>query len=176
MRVILCLLSTLATSSYGLQKFSTVPTYKEVNPGGSVSLACVVSSMKGECRWEKDGVPVGLYPGKYEMAGQEEGDCSLRILAASMEYDNGVWQCQVTASDFTQKDTLISDGAQLVVRGNNIKSCFTILVSYLQLSSFMKQKHFYCKIKIFIFLSCKTVGAKQWPFPCQSIKQLSVFY
>ena len=133
MRVILCLLSTLATSSYGLQKFSTVPTYKEVNPGGSVSRAGVVCARKGECRWGEDGVPVGLYPGKYEMAGQEEGDCSLRILAASMEYDNGVWQCQVTASDFTQKDTLISDGAQLVVRGNYINCCSIMMVGYLQL-------------------------------------------
>jgi hypothetical protein len=28
-----------------------------------------------------------------------------------------VWQCQVTASDFKQRDTLVSDGAELVVRG-----------------------------------------------------------
>ena len=127
------LLISLLSSVEGVQKFVTAPTNTEVNPGGSVSLACVVSSMKGECRWEKDGVPVGLYPGKYEMAGQEEGDCSLRILAASMEYDNGVWQCQVTASDFTQKDTLISDGAQLVVRGNYINCCSIMMVGYLQL-------------------------------------------
>ena len=99
------------------QRFGTVPTYQEVNPGGTVLMRCLVEEMKGECRWEKDGVPVGLYPGKYEMVAGRPGDCTLRILAASMEYDNGVWQCQVTASDFTQRDTLISDGAQLVVRG-----------------------------------------------------------
>jgi hypothetical protein len=107
----------LSTAS-GLQKFSTVPTYQEVNPGGETVLLCVVADLKGECRWEKDGVPVGLYEGKYEWVGRpEEGECSLRVRAASMEYDNGVWQCQVTASDFKQRDTLVSDGAELVVRG-----------------------------------------------------------
>ena len=106
-----------AGSAKAAQRFLEPPTYREVNPGGSVLMSCMVEDMKGECRWEKDGVPVGLYPGKYEMVGAGAGDCSLRILAASMEYDNGVWQCQVTASDFKQKDTLISDGAMLVVRG-----------------------------------------------------------
>ena len=103
----------------GMQKFLSTPVYTEVNPGDKVKLPCTVSEMKGECRWEKDGVPVGLYSGKYEMNGSvESGDCGLSIMGASIEYDNGVWQCQVTASDFKQKDTLISEGAQLVVRGN----------------------------------------------------------
>ena len=48
---------------------------------------------------------------------REEGDCSLRVKEANIDYDNGVWQCQVTASDFTQRDTLISEGAELIVRG-----------------------------------------------------------
>ena len=108
----------LISSTSGLQKFSTVPTYQEVDPGGETVLPCVVSDLKGECRWEKDGVPVGLYPDKYEWVGQPTaGECSLRVKAASMEYDNGVWQCQVTASDYKQGDTLVSDGAELVVRG-----------------------------------------------------------
>jgi hypothetical protein len=115
-KLIITLLPSLVM---GLQKFIETPVYTEVNPGGAVRLPCTVSSMKGECRWEKDGVPVGLYSGKYEMNGSvESGDCGLSILGASIEYDNGVWQCQVTASDFKQKDTLISEGAQLVVRGN----------------------------------------------------------
>ena len=111
------LFSTAVEVGEAVQRFKEPPTYQEVNPGGTVLLRCLVEEMKGECRWEKDGVPVGLYPGKYEMVAGRPGDCTLRILAASMEYDNGVWQCQVTASDFTQRDTLISDGAQLVVRG-----------------------------------------------------------
>jgi hypothetical protein len=102
----------------GLQKFSTVPTYQEVDPEGEAVLRCVVADLKGECRWEKDGVPVGLYEHKYEWVGEpQKGECSLRVRNASMEYDNGVWQCQVTASDFKQRDTLVSDGAELVVRG-----------------------------------------------------------
>ena len=81
-------------------------------------MPCVISNKKGECRWEKDGNPVGMYPTKYEWAGSaEKGDCSLRILDANLEYDDGVWQCQVTPSSFQSKDSLISEGAELVVRG-----------------------------------------------------------
>jgi hypothetical protein len=101
-----------------VQKFLEPPTYREVNPGGDAVLPCVVADLKGECRWEKDGEPVGIYPEKYEWVGEpQKGECSLRVRNASMEYDNGVWQCQVTASDFKQRDTLVSDGAELVVRG-----------------------------------------------------------
>lgn len=78
--------------------------------------------------------PASIYPGKYEWAGQngrvvqggeapsslEDGDCSLRILNANLEYDDGVWQCQVTPSAFNTRDALISEGAELVVRGKSI--------------------------------------------------------
>ena len=108
-----------------VQKFLEPPTYREVNPGGDAVLPCVVTDLKGECRWEKDGEPMGLYPGKYEWVGNpKEGECSLRVKAASMEYDNGVWQCQVTASDYTLGDTLVSDGAELVVRGRRMLGFF----------------------------------------------------
>ena len=78
---------------------------------------------RGECRWEKDGQPVGIHPGKYEWAGNskespaESGDCSLKILDANLEFDDGVWQCQVTPSSFKVRDSLISEGAEVVVRG-----------------------------------------------------------
>ena len=107
-------------SSLAQQKFEEPPTYKEVNSGDEVILPCVVMNKAGECRWEKDGTPVGMYVNKYEWAvvnNVGDGDCSIKIVNAHIDYDNGVWQCQVTASDFTQKDTLISDGAELVVRG-----------------------------------------------------------
>ena len=59
-----------------------------------------------------------MYKGKIEWAGnREEGDCSLRVLAAELQYDNGDWVCQVTASSFHERDTLISNPAKLVVRG-----------------------------------------------------------
>ena len=103
-----------------VQQFVEAPTYREVNPGGEVVLPCLVENKRGECRWEKDGTPVGMYENKYEWHGDREaGDCSLRVKEANIDYDNGEWQCQVTASDFTQRDTLISEGAELVVRGKN---------------------------------------------------------
>ena len=111
------LLTSLLTTTTALQSFITVPTYSEVNPGEAVVLGCRVENKGGECRWEKDGSPVGLFPSKYEWAGDvSAGDCSLLVLEASSEYDDGVWQCQVTASNFKKGDSLISDGAEMVVR------------------------------------------------------------
>ena len=111
----------LASRAAGLQSFLRVPTYSETNPGQAVVLGCEVENKGGECRWEKDGSPVGLFPGKYEWAGDTKtGDCSLRILNAKYEYDNGGWVCQVTASSFRERDTLISHPANLVVRGESV--------------------------------------------------------
>ncbi len=108
----------LPSASLAVQSWSEQPRYQEVNPGGEVRMACVVSDIRGECRWEKDGIPLTAYPGKYEWSGEpKEGDCSLRVIDARLEYDDGVWQCQVTPSSFQVKDALISEGAQLVVRG-----------------------------------------------------------
>ena len=88
-----------------------------------IQLILISISKKGECRWERDGDPVGIYPTKYEWSGNpEDGDCSLKILDSSLEFDDGVWQCQVTPTNFLQKDSLISEGAQLVVRGKPIDS------------------------------------------------------
>ena len=80
------------------QTWSEQPGNQEVNPGGDVVLGCVINNMRGQCRWEKDGTPVGIFPGKYEWAaasGPADGDCSLRVINASLEYDDGIWQCQV---------------------------------------------------------------------------------
>ena len=100
------------------QTWSSQPANQEVNPGGDVLLGCVINDMRGQCRWEKDGTPVGIFPGKYEWAGDfEGGDCSLRILDAKLAYDDGVWQCSVTPSSFLVRDALISEGAQVVIRG-----------------------------------------------------------
>jgi len=108
------LLSHRATA---IQQWTEQPRYQEINPHGSLVMPCLIQNKKGECRWEKDGDPVGMYPTKYEWAGSpEEGDCSLRILDASLEFDDGVWQCQVTPTSFLFKDSLISEGAELVVR------------------------------------------------------------
>ena len=103
------------------QTWSEQPANQEVNPGGDVLLGCVINNMRGQCRWEKDGTPVGIFPGKYEWAGNfESGDCSLRILDAKLAYDDGVWQCSVTPSSFLVRDALISEGAQVVIRGERV--------------------------------------------------------
>lgn len=116
-RALLFLLFVVA-STVAEQEWGEQPAYQEVNPGGEVVMRCVIRNKGGDCRWEKDGSPMGLFPGKYEWAGDVgAGDCSLRIFEADIQYDDGVWQCQVTPSSFRYKDTLISEGAQLVVRG-----------------------------------------------------------
>lgn len=69
--------------------------------------------------------PVGIYPKKYEWAStmsygltsHNSGDCSLWVRAATIDFDDGAWECQVTASDFTTQDALTSAPVQLVVRG-----------------------------------------------------------
>lgn len=121
LRGLLALLTALVPASLAVQTWVEQPRYQEVNPKGNLRLPCVVNDLRGECRWEKDGSPVGIFPGKYEWAGEPSvGDCSLRVLDAQLQYDDGVWQCQVTPSSFAVKDALISEGAQLVVRGEKL--------------------------------------------------------
>ena len=75
----LILISCIAQWSFttSLQTFIKAPTYSEVNPTKSFILSCVVASKGGECMWEKDGTPIGMYQDKYEWAGDVEGgDCS----------------------------------------------------------------------------------------------------
>ncbi|XP_054284580.1 irregular chiasm C-roughest protein-like isoform X1 [Macrosteles quadrilineatus] len=100
-----------------LQKFDKQPHYSEVNPGEDIRLDCKIFNKRGTCSWQKDNKPVGIYLKKYEWAGnQESGDCSLWIRAATLEFDDGEWECQVTASDFTTQDALTSSPVRLVVR------------------------------------------------------------
>ncbi len=110
-------LSAAPRSCMALQTWVQQPRYQEVNPGEEVTLACVVSDISGKCRWEKDGKPVDPDPIKYQWVGSPEaGDCSFRVLNAELEYDDGVWQCQVPPTSYKLGDSLISEGAQLVVR------------------------------------------------------------
>lgn len=46
---------------------------------------------------------MGIYRGKYEWANENSpvgGDCSLWVRAATLQLDDGQWQCQVTASNY----------------------------------------------------------------------------
>lgn len=99
------------------QEWRKQPEYDEVNPGDSVILTCLIDNRSGDCRWEKEGVPTGIFSGKYEWAGDvSSGDCSLLIKDAEVEFDDGAWQCSVTASSFKARDALVSAASQLVVR------------------------------------------------------------
>jgi len=73
--------------------------------------------------------PVGIYKEKYEWAGSHDaGDCSLLIKHVTIEFDDGEWECQVTASEFTAQDALTSTPIKLVVRGKLYQ--FFIISSY----------------------------------------------
>ncbi|XP_065344073.1 kin of IRRE-like protein 2 isoform X4 [Cloeon dipterum] len=111
-----------------VQRFDRQPQYTEVNPGEDAKLTCTLHHRKGHCSWQKDGKPVGMYPRKYEwVAGGAAmgpggpmpppgGDCSIWVRSATIEFDDGEWECQVTASDFASQDALTSNPVKLVVR------------------------------------------------------------
>ena len=100
-----------------VQQFLIAPKDRIVSAGASLTLKCVIDNIGGQCSWERDGIPVGLYPDKYHMeaAAFEAGDCSLTILEASPEWDEGEWRCQVSAGDIARADSLISAPARLTV-------------------------------------------------------------
>ncbi|XP_050685003.1 irregular chiasm C-roughest protein isoform X2 [Leptidea sinapis] len=102
-----------------VQRFIELPTYTEVNPGEDALLKCRISDKRGVCSWQKDNKPVGIYRGKYEWANEHSaigGDCSLWVRAATLQLDDGQWQCQVTASNYDVQDALSSPPGALAVR------------------------------------------------------------
>lgn len=106
---------------YCEQRFLEVPlAYQEVGSGEDIQLACKVHDKKGTCIWQKDRKPVGLHQDKYEWArgsnSLHDSDCSLLIRRASLEFDDGLWECQVTPGDFTRQDALTSLPSRLLVR------------------------------------------------------------
>jgi len=96
------------------------PSSVLVPPGTNATLACLVSNMgnKGECRWQKNGKPVGLFPGKYSLptSSSHLGDCSLTIASVDVRLDDGAWNCQVTSSNISLQDALVSRPAYLTVQ------------------------------------------------------------
>merc|ERR1719499_2942256 len=70
-----------------------------------------------ECRWQKNGKPVGLFPEKYSLpTPMIAGNCSLTISGVDLVLDDGEWQCQVTSSNITYQDALASTPAVLSVQ------------------------------------------------------------
>jgi len=99
------------------QLFSVEPSSLLVPPGDNATLACRVQNMGGECRWQKNNKPVGLFQGKYSLSSEAEGgDCSLTIAGVDLRLDDGEWQCQVTSSSISSQDALVSQPARLTVQ------------------------------------------------------------
>ena len=85
--------------------------------------------------------PIGLYNGKYEWAARAgSGDCSLNLMAIDIKFDDGLWECQVTASSFESQDALASKPARLVVRGKTIFHPDTVQYYYFMFYSLDKLK------------------------------------
>ncbi|XP_076645064.1 synaptogenesis protein syg-1 [Halictus rubicundus] len=101
----------------GEQRFAETPgLYQEVSSGDDVQLRCRVQDKRGQCIWQKDRKPVGMHPDKYEWASGRGSDCTLLIRRASLDFDDGFWECQVTSGDFTRQDALTSLISRLLVR------------------------------------------------------------
>lgn len=102
--------------------FETPPNYQEVSSAENVQIPCKVHDKKGQCIWQKDRKPIGMHPDKYEWANgrsssSTDADCTLLIKRASLEFDDGFWECQVTPGDFTRQDALTSLPSRLLVKG-----------------------------------------------------------
>ena len=80
-------------SSLITQSFQREPEYLEINPGANALMECRVfgKSRSSMCIWQKDGIPIRMpQDGKYEWyGGMEHGDCSLKIIKADINYDDG---------------------------------------------------------------------------------------
>lgn len=116
------------------QRFVETPSiYQEASSGDDVQLHCKVQDKRGQCIWQKDRKPVGMYPDKYEWANSRNNDCTLLIRRVSLDFDDGFWECQVTSGDFTRQDALTSLPSRLLVRGeiiNRLLKCITIFQSF----------------------------------------------
>ena len=138
--MIVVISSLLTSRASCLQSFMAMPVDTEVEAGASVTLECVVAEPGGECRWEREGLPMGAERGKYELE-----ECSLRILEAEHQYDGGQWVCQVSASDIEAGDSLVSKPASLTVikRPNEVSSVISghVILYHHFLSSDLHPRH-----------------------------------
>ena len=88
--IFFCLLLVPKTSAR--QTFDQEPDTLEVNPGEDVILRCRIfdKNPNSICNWQKNGYPIRFQNGKYEWQGdRQRGDCSLKILKADINFDNG---------------------------------------------------------------------------------------
>ena len=89
-------LSVQTSSKLITQSFQREPEYLEINPGENALMECRVfgKSRSSLCIWQKDGKPIRMQQdGKYEWyGGTQYGDCSLKIIKADINYDDGKTQ------------------------------------------------------------------------------------
>lgn len=115
--ILLFVMCTWRNSVIGKQQFiEKPPLYQEVASGDDVQLQCKIRDKRGNCIWQKDRRPVGMQADKYEWASGGS-DCTLLIRRATLHFDDGFWECQVTSSDFVVQDALSSEQSRLLVRG-----------------------------------------------------------
>ena len=82
------------------QSFDREPEQQHVNPGEDAVIPCRIfdKHRNSICNWQKDGLPIRIQNGKYEWEGNRAaGDCSLRILKADINFDNGKKQSYLWA-------------------------------------------------------------------------------
>lgn len=99
-----------------MQRFEVLPDAQYfVAAGGELRMRCLVRNRQGECFWMRNGKALGPIIRKYAFSRTpDDGDCSLQLRNASVQADDGRWQCQVTAGDLDQ-ETLQSREFSLTV-------------------------------------------------------------
>lgn len=96
--------STSSSSPSGQQYFDGQPEqFTLIASGQDVRLRCLIRNRLGECAWVRNNQVIGNIKSKYSYARHpDDGDCSLRIQNASVTQDDGLWQCQVLATELDQ--------------------------------------------------------------------------
>lgn len=100
------------------QQFIEVPpTQLEVLPGQDVELHCIVKNKRGVCGWLQDGILIPREADKYKWSSNHPNDCTLLIKRASLDFDDGIYVCQVSRTNSQFMDGLTSMGTRLLVIG-----------------------------------------------------------
>ena len=120
LRSLIMIILLLVSQVVSQQMFLQTPSNTSVRSGATFTLHCLVHNLLGQCYWKKDGVHVGPEPGKYDWLSGGGGrggvgDCSLRVSDASPVYDEGEWQCQVSAGNIALRDSLVSTSITVTI-------------------------------------------------------------
>lgn len=111
------LLFGLRPLAHAHQSFEAQPEQQYiVESGREVRLRCLIRQRQGECLWLRNGRATSFIAKKYHYSkSPDDGDCSLMIRNATVQNDDGLWQCQVTSTELDHDNSLQSRESQLVV-------------------------------------------------------------